>query len=168
MDETLLLKADAVIDAEYPDVHSLLVIRHDYIVFERYYCGYDQFRRHQIRSITKSFISALVGIALKEGYLSSLDQKIADLLPEYFDSKVDSQKNIITLHHLLTMTSGLEGDVFDSFYWTMTRNSDWTSAVLGLPMQSEPGASCRAWLGSTRHARLPERCRPQSRPSSQP
>ncbi len=139
MDEAPLLKVDELIRADYPDTHCLLVIRHGYIVFERYYDGYDLDKRRQVRSITKSFISALIGIAFKEGFLTSLDQKIADLLPEYFTSDTDLRKKAITLRHLLTMTAGLECDDSDSNFWLIRQHNDWAKAALDFPMVYEPG-----------------------------
>jgi CubicO group peptidase (beta-lactamase class C family) len=58
--------------------------------------------------VTKSFTSALTGIALREGLLRSLDQKLSELLPEYFNARSDARKRDITLRHLLTMTAGFE------------------------------------------------------------
>lgn len=138
IEEAVLLRVDEGIRADYPDVHSFLVIRHGYLVFERYYCGYNHEREHEVRSITKSFISALVGIALKEGYLTSLDQKVIDLLPNYFDSDADPRKKAITLRHLLTMTAGFDCDNDENF-WLMRQHRDWAKATLDTPMRCEPG-----------------------------
>jgi CubicO group peptidase (beta-lactamase class C family) len=139
LDGDLLLKLGDILEADFPEVHSLLVIRHGYLVFERYYRGYDANKPHEIRSATKSVISALIGIALKEGYLTSLDQKIVELLPEYFESNTDLRKNAMTVRHLLTMTSGLEADEKDSNFWHFRSKPDWALATLELPLLHEVG-----------------------------
>lgn len=133
-----LQKLGDIIQTDYPHVHSLVVIRHGYLVFERYYAGYEYNKKHEIRSITKSIISALIGIALKQGYLNSLDQKVADLLPEYFGEQTDTRKHDITLRHLLTMTSGFECDD-DSNFWLIRTHADWAAATLEFPLIDEPG-----------------------------
>jgi CubicO group peptidase (beta-lactamase class C family) len=134
-----LLKVDDIIRADYPETQSLVVIRHGYLVFERYYDDFDHDKKRHIRSITKSFISALIGIALKEGYLSSLDQKVADLLPEYFKSDTDPRKKTITLRYLLTMTAGFACDDTDSNFWIIRGYPDWAEAALNFPLINEPG-----------------------------
>ena len=63
-------------------LHSLLIIRHGVIVSETYYAGYRSDRRqHELYSVTKSFISTLVGIAIDQGKLRGVDQRVMDLLP---------------------------------------------------------------------------------------
>jgi len=83
-----------------------LIVHHGYLVFEQYYQGDDRDTTYSVRSVTKSFVSALIGIALQQGYLDSLDQKMVDLLPEYDMPGADPRIRDITLRHLLTMTSG--------------------------------------------------------------
>jgi hypothetical protein len=56
----------------YPQVRSVLVIRHGYLVYERYWQGFTAADGHDCRSVTKSFVSALVGIALRNRHLESL------------------------------------------------------------------------------------------------
>ena len=63
------------------NLHSLLVIRHGYLVSETYFNGYNSARQHEIYSVTKSFSATLIGIAIDQGLIQSLDQKIVDLLP---------------------------------------------------------------------------------------
>ena len=63
-------------------------------------------RLHDIRSISKSVVSACVGIAIKQGKIKSVDQKVLDFFPEY--AKLDTGiKSLLTIKHLLTMSSGI-------------------------------------------------------------
>jgi CubicO group peptidase (beta-lactamase class C family) len=86
------------------DLHSILIVKNGYLITESYLTPYHKETLHNIKSASKSILSALVGIALREKYLSSLDQKVSEFYPEYVN---DPQKKEITLRHLLTMTAGL-------------------------------------------------------------
>ena len=61
--------------------------------------------RSNIRSAAKSIVALLIGIALRDGLISSLDQTLGDLLPDEFTPSIDSTKRDISLRHLLTMTT---------------------------------------------------------------
>lgn len=96
-----------VIDKGNHQVDSMLIVRNGYIVKEKYAGGYEPTTRHQIYSVTKSVLSALIGIALEEGAISSLDQPIVDFFPA-LKNDPDPIKQTITIKHLLTMTSGID------------------------------------------------------------
>ncbi|NGP75042.1 serine hydrolase [Balneolaceae bacterium YR4-1] len=86
--------------------YSLLVIKNGKLVAEHYYHegGVDQ--KTQLQSVTKSYTSALVGIALEKGCLESVDQKMMNFFPELADSIDDSRKEQITIRQLLQMRAG--------------------------------------------------------------
>ncbi len=85
---------------------AFLVIRNDSVVHEQYWDGYDGSSLSNSFSMAKSFISALIGIAMAEGKINSLDDAVADYLPG-FDHD-DNRK--LTIRHLLTMSSALDWD----------------------------------------------------------
>jgi len=105
-------------------VHSIVVVKNNKLVFEEYfegrkfnlaqYTGETGFVRddtHNLCSATKSFTSALIGIAIDQGFIQSVDQKIFDFFPEHSDLAAnDPLKQDITIKHLLTMSSGIEWD----------------------------------------------------------
>ena len=64
----------------YPYVRSVLVVRHGYLVYESYRDGLNEKSGHDVRSVTKSVVGALVGICLGEGKIKSLDQPVDELL----------------------------------------------------------------------------------------
>ena len=112
------------IQSEFPHLYSLLVIRQGAIVFERYYQGHDASTLFDVRSVTKSFISALVGIALAEKKIGNLDQTILSYFPEHKEDHMDARKAAITIRDLLTMRPGIawgENDEFESLY----SSEDW-------------------------------------------
>jgi CubicO group peptidase (beta-lactamase class C family) len=84
--------------------YSLLVVRHGRIVSESYATGEGQTSAHEIASAAKSVVSVLVGIAIDQGKIRSVDQSASDFIPQW----KGTPKENITLRHLLTMTSGLE------------------------------------------------------------
>ena len=108
MNSETLMKMGQVVEEQLPHIRSILIVRHGYLVFERYYQGYDQNSYHQIQSVAKSFVSALIGIALQSGYVDSVNQKVIDFFPEYVTSDLDPQVREISLEHLLTMTAGYQ------------------------------------------------------------
>ena len=85
---------------------AFLVIHHDKLLYERYFNGYDETSVNTSFSMAKSFASALVGIALVEGHIKSVDEPITNYLPELLDK--DERFESITIRHLLTMSSGIK------------------------------------------------------------
>jgi CubicO group peptidase (beta-lactamase class C family) len=138
IDPGKLAEADTEIFTNLPDVYSLLVIRHGYLVYEKYYAGSDAAVNFGLRSATKSFASAMIGIALRDGALESVDQKVADLLPEYFTQVDDARKKDITIRHLLNMTSGFAWDETNAFL-PLAPGGSFGQSIVDLPLDSAPG-----------------------------
>lgn len=86
------------------DTTAFLVIRDDTLLYEGYFNGYDRTSTQTSFSVAKSFVSALVGIAIKEGHIGSVDDPITKYIPELKGPGIDK----ITIRHLLTMSSGLK------------------------------------------------------------
>ncbi|MBD3190570.1 MAG: serine hydrolase [Candidatus Heimdallarchaeota archaeon] len=138
MDSEKLANLLAHIEEEQLFIDSVLIIRHGYLVEEQYYHNYTRNKLHQVWSVTKSFTSALIGIAKEEGYLT-LDQKVLDFFPERNFSHVDARKQAITIEHLLTMTSGLDwpGEGIMGGVWIPSE--DPVEFVLNRTMEHNPG-----------------------------
>lgn len=83
---------------------AFLVIKNDSIVFEEYWDGYDENSLTNSFSMAKSYIGMLIGIALDEGKINSIDDPVANYLPQYKDHPE------LTIKHLLTMSSGINFD----------------------------------------------------------
>lgn len=83
---------------------AFIVIQNDSIKHEQYWHGYSADSMSNSFSIAKSWVSTLIGIAIKDGKIKSLDQQVCDFLPEFCIGK----KTNITVKHLLTMSSGLD------------------------------------------------------------
>ncbi len=85
------------------DTTAFLVIQDDTLLYEKYFNGYDHESTQTSFSVAKSFVSALVGIAIEEGYIGSVEDPITKYIPELKGPRMDK----ITIRHLLTMSSGL-------------------------------------------------------------
>ena len=147
---------------KYANVHSLLIVKDGYLVFEEYFEGhvwdyaaerfegpfvtFDRDTRHTIMSVTKAFTSALVGIAIDEGFIADEGEKLFEFFPEYAQL-TDEEKEMITLEHLLTMTSGLEWNEADYSYSEIENDliqlfvqEDPVGYILAKPLIHEPGS----------------------------
>lgn len=138
LDRSLLLLADQSVPAELPDLSALIVIKNGRLAFERYYNGHEPDEPLNIRSITKSAISALVGIALDQERLTDLDQTLGDLIPDRIPENADPLTPTITLRNLLTMTSGWAWDISVD-YPTLIASPNWAELTLSLPVWYQPG-----------------------------
>ena len=85
---------------------AFLVIKNDSVRYEKYWNNYNENSLSNSFSMAKTFVSMLVGVAITEGKIKSVDQPVADFLPE-FKTK---EKEKITIKHLLTMSSGIDFD----------------------------------------------------------
>lgn len=116
-----------------PWARALLVIKNGYIVYEKYYGRGSRESSTHLWSITKSFISTLIGIAIDKGYINSIDQLMTDYMPQY------PKFNNIKIKHVLTQTTGLnwkeEGDSWGRWIYS----SDWNLNALNRGQANEPG-----------------------------
>jgi len=159
---TKLILAD-----KYPNIHSMLILRHGKLIYENYFSGEDEVHGgarvgyvkhtiddlHDCRSISKSFTSACVGIAVKQGFIKSIDEPIFSYFKEYA-KYFDPAKRKITIRNLLTMTSGLEWDEkisyldSDNSETQMDRSDDPISFILSRKLTSVPGTTWNYCGGS--------------------
>ena len=153
---------DHVSGNEARAVHGILVVRDDRLVFEEYFGGYrfdyddprfrgdpvefDATTRHNMMSVTKAITGALVGIAIDQGHITSVDQPVLASFPEHHDVTSEA-KNRITVEHLLNMTSGLEWNEWDVPLTDIDRNDliqlfvvdDPIAYIAAKPVVHEPG-----------------------------
>ena len=118
-------------------VDSILIVKNGYIVYEHYRSESQLTTPHQVFSCTKVLTSTLIGICVDEGNITSLDNPAVDYFTDYsFDSY--TEKQTITVRHLLTMTSGLEW-VDNNDYYSMESSSNPVEYVLNKTLSSDPG-----------------------------
>lgn len=153
MSSAVLQQLHDYIRSEGLPLDSYLVIRHGYIVYEDYPGFYDVDDFHILHSVTKSFTSALIGIAIDQGYISSVDAPVVSFFTDRTIANLDARKEGMTVENLLNMRAGLEWDEW-SYPYTDSRNdlvqmiysSDCIQFMLDRPMASEPGTS---WVYNT-------------------
>lgn len=123
-------------------IDGLLVIRNGFLIAERYFNGFNESTPHNIKSVSKSFLSAITGIALQQGYIDSLEEKMLDYFPEYVYPGMDARKYDITLRHLLTMRMGIRGEADDNYqvYWELYTSDNWIKKTIEAPLIDDPGA----------------------------
>jgi CubicO group peptidase (beta-lactamase class C family) len=147
----------------YENIHSILLVKAGKLVLEEYFPGFnsnderidfDRDTKHEVQSASKSFRSALIGIAIDAGFIRGVDEPLFSFYPEYGYLMTDT-KSRITLEHVLTMSTGFEWHEND-YPFSSSRNtlsqlynlpsSQWSRFVLEQPMADEPGAR---WLYNT-------------------
>jgi CubicO group peptidase (beta-lactamase class C family) len=132
--ESCLARVDDELRLRRANVYALLVRQRGEVVFERYYRGRSALSPLDIRSATKSVLSALVGVAIGRGLLAGLDETVDVLLPEHAGPGTAG----LTLDHLLTMTAGLAWDEALDF-GALAPGRDWVAEALARPRRDRPG-----------------------------
>ena len=133
------LHARALVRASrLPRLRSLLVSIKGERVEEQYFNGAGPSDGANLKSVSKSVLSALVGIALDQGYLQNVHDTIGQFFPQYLDPADKPAKQEITIEDLLTMRSGLES-TSNRNYGRWVQSSNWVRHALTRPMADEPG-----------------------------
>lgn len=153
LDQSLLTEMiKKIVDGTYPNVHSVLIIKDGRLVFEEYFYEYDRNILHELRSATKSIVSALTGIAIEKGFIRSKNENVLSYFPEYHFNNNSNEKSKITIEHLLTNQSGLDCDITDpkseGNETVMSNSDDWVKFTLDLPMIDTPGGKGRYCSGN--------------------
>ena len=148
---------DSIKTGFYPNRHSLLIYKDDKLVLEDYFSGHDEIwgtdigiveyndtLLHDMRSVSKSIVSACIGIAISQGKIKSVDQPIFDFFEDY--KQYNNQgREALTIKHLLTMTSGLKWNEDipysnpENSEIQMNRSGDAIGYVLSRELITEPG-----------------------------
>src|ERR1700743_2018258 len=97
------------LDEKSIECHSLMVVHHGHVVAEGWWAPYSANRPHLLYSLTKSFTSIAVGLAIADGLLSLYD-RVAALLPAHFPAGLSEQGRRVNVQHLLSMTAGHRTD----------------------------------------------------------
>jgi CubicO group peptidase (beta-lactamase class C family) len=123
---------------------AFLVIHDDELVYERYFNGYNERSLNTSFSMAKSFASALVGIAIDEGHIKSVEEPITNYIPELLEK--DKRFRSITVRHLLTMTSGIKYEEGGDLPWSEDADdtktyyaTDLRELALNCQIEGEPG-----------------------------
>lgn len=128
------------IDDVREELHSAMVLRHGKVIAEFYNAPYDKDISQETYSLSKSFTSIAIGIAVSEGLLKLEDRLVDFFLDEDFmnvEGPIYNRYKEVTVKHLLTMTEGQGRDFFmgpDAF-----KKTDWVKAYFDIPLSRKPG-----------------------------
>jgi CubicO group peptidase (beta-lactamase class C family) len=133
------LAATYLVAEKMPFLRSILIVRNDKLLTEWYFNDGSRDKAEHIHSASKSFMSALIGIAFREGYLTNLDQKMLDYFPEYNFPGLDPRKYDITIRHLLQMKAGFNFNDSHLDWVRYSTSADWVRYAIELPLSHAPG-----------------------------
>jgi CubicO group peptidase (beta-lactamase class C family) len=133
---------ETIREQEYA-IDSVTIIRHGNLVADATVYPFEADTKHVIHSCTKSIVSALIGIAIEQGHIDGIDQPVVELLPGRNVAETDGGKEMLTLEHLLTMSTGLACRDSYLYSWAglneMRQSEDWVQFMLDLPLVHAPG-----------------------------
>ena len=121
------------------NAYSVLVLKNGKLIGEKYFNEGAVDQQLNIHSVTKSFTSALVGIALERGELKSLDQKMMEFFPEFADRIRDPRKNEITIRQLLQMRAGYPWEESTEQLLNLLLTGFHTDTLVEVPLVRDPG-----------------------------
>jgi CubicO group peptidase (beta-lactamase class C family) len=148
---------NAILNKEYPNLHSVLVMHEGRFIYEKYYTAKDEAlgkdlgivkhtaeTLHDLRSVTKSIVSICVGLAIQQGKIKNEDEKVMKFFPSYKDLDT-GMRSQLTIKHLLIMSSGMEWN--ENLPYTDTMNSELAMSaspdpirfILSRPVIEQPG-----------------------------
>jgi len=122
-----------------PYLKSLIIIINGNTIVEKYMNGGSSEQNIDLRSASKSVLSAVLGIALHKKYLESIDQKVMGFFPEYITDDLDPRVFDLTIRHLITMKAGFKVKENAKAYQQLYQSSDWIEHILHLPFKTNPG-----------------------------
>jgi len=143
MESEYLLKMMETIWEQEIGINCALIVRNGYIVFESNSYAYHPSDMRNVHSCTKSITSALIGIAIDNGFIKDVHQPVLKFFPDRTAKNLDTDKKVMTLENLLTMTTGLKCRDSYLYQWDgltrMKMSRDWVKWMIDLPMVEKPG-----------------------------
>jgi len=130
MNQKKVIELEKTICSDYGNIAGISVLKNGVKLYENYFNGYNADSAFHVFSVTKSIISALIGIAFDKGYIRSIDQKVLDFFPDYTPKRGDKTAQRVTIRDMLTMTTPFK---YKSAPYTKYFSSDdWVKSALDL------------------------------------
>ena len=148
--ESERVATDAIVEEMFRTgpIRSFMLQRDGELLIDAHRKGMRADRATNVKSVSKSIISLLVGIAIEQGHLRSVDQSIGEFFPDYFKARPDPDKEAITIQDLLTMRAGLASTSRRNYgRWVLSDN--WLEYALDRPLVEEPGGEMIYSTGSS-------------------
>jgi CubicO group peptidase (beta-lactamase class C family) len=134
------------LERQIQEIHSFMLLRHGSVIAEGWWKPYRPEYPHALFSVSKSFTSTAVGLAISEGYFS-LDDPVLSFFPEEAPSEVSDYLRAMSVRHLLTMSTG---HTFDTLASLVERpDGNWIKGFLGMPILYAPGTHFAYDTGAT-------------------
>ncbi len=137
-------------------ITSMLIVRNGYLVEEDYFDKSTRNATNPIYSVTKSVMATLIGLAIQEGFIKSVNEKVLSYFPDYDFENANGTKQEMTIYHLLTMTSGLDWDEWWVSYSNplndfnaLLSSTDWVKYILDKPMTAGLGKTMNYNTGAS-------------------
>ncbi len=127
----------AAADSGIRELHSFMLLRHGQVLAECWWHPYTPRRPHMLFSLSKSFTSTAVGMAVAEGRLS-VDDTLISFFPDDLPKKVSPNLAAMKVRHLLSMVTGQSADTVERLH--RRGGSNWVRSFLALPVENVPGA----------------------------
>jgi len=144
-----------IANSEHRDFTGLVVIKDNKLLIVWYYNTFWRSQILDIRSAGKSITSLLLGVAMKEGLVQSLDQDVYSFFPKDKYPSINEDYKKIKIRHLLDMSSGLDADTDDGqtlgHVGRWGGRDEWVQYILNVPLVEEPG---KRWVYADIHAAL--------------
>lgn len=134
--------------ARFDNLHTLQVAQSGELIFAESFNGARLDQPANIKSASKSLMSALVGIAIERGFVDGVDQPIAPLLIDQLPASPDPRLETITIGNLLSMQAGLQRTSGRN-YGSWVSSGNWVQNALARPFEAEPGGRMQYSTGST-------------------
>lgn len=123
----------------FPEMYSLLIVKDAHLILEKYQSPAQLTSAYSVKSITKSIMNALVGIAIRDGLIQSVDQYVIDLIPNINRDWLVNLEGV-KIRHMLNMTHGIGVKENSSEMLEIWQSSNWINAILNKPLIANPGS----------------------------
>jgi CubicO group peptidase (beta-lactamase class C family) len=132
-----ILRLIDALENQVHDLHSLMLVRHGHVVTEVWRTPYGPAFPHQVFSLSKSFTSTAIGLAVAEGFFS-VDDPILSFFPEVAATDAGALFSAVCVRHLLTMSTGQAMDTWSAM--VERRDGNWINGFFEVPVTYEPGS----------------------------
>lgn len=134
------------VEKQINELHSFMLLRHGTVVAEGWWLPYSPERPHMLFSLSKSFTSTAIGLAVAEGRLS-VDDRVLSFFPGEAPSRISKNLDAMQVRHLLSMSTGHAEDT--TSYLHKRRDGNWIKAFLARPVKYKPGTHFLYNTGAT-------------------
>lgn len=134
------------LEAHSIEMHSLMLLRHGHVAAEGWWHPYEPELPHMLFSLSKSFTSTAIGLAVQEGKLN-VDDPVISFFPDELPAEVSANLSAMRIKHLLMMGTGHTSDTTSDMH--QAADGNWVRAFLALPVELEPGTHFLYNTGAT-------------------